>query len=363
MAVVDEPIPAPELFFSETLNNEPVTPVEVLPLSESAPPELFAEEAASPSATTGDEPVAAPESLFPEALNNESEAPVEVPPLSPSVPPELFAEETAAPASATAHESARESSLTETEGPEEVLIVESLLPETSAQELPASVAELPGEEPETVPSVPEDKKIVFDFSADSDLQEESALSEDLLKDILSETELKTLENSETIPQDVSEISPADEIIETEGVVEAEDVVESEGVVEAESEGVAEVEELRGVSEEVSEPAHETVLEPSDDFATDTLAELYIAQGFFEMAIEIYERMLVEKPNSRGLQDKLATVRAEAARTLTPTAEEKKDLDSLVDQAVKESVLVKMARAMSRVMRGCPMGAICLPRSI
>jgi tetratricopeptide (TPR) repeat protein len=51
---------------------------------------------------------------------------------------------------------------------------------------------------------------------------------------------------------------------------------------------------------------------ADDFTTDTLAELYISQGFFEKAVDIYERMLVDNPNSQGLKDKLANVRAMAA---------------------------------------------------
>ena len=48
---------------------------------------------------------------------------------------------------------------------------------------------------------------------------------------------------------------------------------------------------------------------ADDFTTDTLAELYIAQGFYEKAIEIYERMLADRPNSKLLKDKLENVRA------------------------------------------------------
>ena len=52
----------------------------------------------------------------------------------------------------------------------------------------------------------------------------------------------------------------------------------------------------------------------DDFTTDTLAELYISQGFFEKAVDIYERMLVDNPNSQGLKNKLANVRAMAAET-------------------------------------------------
>ncbi len=58
---------------------------------------------------------------------------------------------------------------------------------------------------------------------------------------------------------------------------------------------------------------------ADDFTTDTLAELYISQGFFEKAVDIYERMLVDNPNSQGLKNKLANVRAMAAE-IAPAAE-------------------------------------------
>jgi tetratricopeptide (TPR) repeat protein len=51
---------------------------------------------------------------------------------------------------------------------------------------------------------------------------------------------------------------------------------------------------------------------ADDFTTDTLAELYITQGFFEKAIEIYDRLLADNPDSKGLKDKLDKVRAMAA---------------------------------------------------
>jgi len=53
-------------------------------------------------------------------------------------------------------------------------------------------------------------------------------------------------------------------------------------------------------------------EQSDDFTTDTLAELYIAQGFYEKAIDIYQRMVENHPESVGLQNKLARVKAMAA---------------------------------------------------
>lgn len=61
-----------------------------------------------------------------------------------------------------------------------------------------------------------------------------------------------------------------------------------------------------------EAADERTGDTSDDFTTDTLAELYIGQGFYEKAIDIYERMLADRPDSRALQDKLDRVRSLAA---------------------------------------------------
>ncbi len=65
---------------------------------------------------------------------------------------------------------------------------------------------------------------------------------------------------------------------------------------------------------VAAAASDEVPEKSDDFTTDTLAELYIAQGFYEKAIDIYERMLADRPTSRGLKDKLERVRAMASES-------------------------------------------------
>ena len=59
---------------------------------------------------------------------------------------------------------------------------------------------------------------------------------------------------------------------------------------------------------------------ADDFTTDTLAELYISQGFFEKAIDIYERMLADHPTSEGLKEKLKHVRSMSAASGSEVAE-------------------------------------------
>jgi tetratricopeptide (TPR) repeat protein len=50
-------------------------------------------------------------------------------------------------------------------------------------------------------------------------------------------------------------------------------------------------------------------EGSDDLNTNTLAELYISQGFYDKAIEIYQGMLNDRPGNTALLEKLEQIRA------------------------------------------------------
>jgi pentatricopeptide repeat protein len=52
-------------------------------------------------------------------------------------------------------------------------------------------------------------------------------------------------------------------------------------------------------------------EGGDDLNTNTLAELYVSQGFYDKAIEIYQGMLEERPDNKALQKKLEELRAMA----------------------------------------------------
>ncbi len=82
-----------------------------------------------------------------------------------------------------------------------------------------------------------------------------------------------------------------------------------------------------------EPEKAKASELSDDFTTDTLAELYIAQGFYEKAIDIYQRMLADRPDSAGLKDKLDRVRAMAASAEASMAESPKKEQSGAGDAI------------------------------
>jgi hypothetical protein len=50
-------------------------------------------------------------------------------------------------------------------------------------------------------------------------------------------------------------------------------------------------------------------EGGDDLNTNTLAELYISQGFYDKAIEVYQGMLGDRPDNKALQLKLEKLRA------------------------------------------------------
>jgi tetratricopeptide (TPR) repeat protein len=63
-----------------------------------------------------------------------------------------------------------------------------------------------------------------------------------------------------------------------------------------------------VPEQVKQPGS---VEGGDDLNTNTLAELYISQGFYDKAIEIYQGMLNDRPGNTALQQKLEQIKAMA----------------------------------------------------
>jgi tetratricopeptide (TPR) repeat protein len=60
-------------------------------------------------------------------------------------------------------------------------------------------------------------------------------------------------------------------------------------------------------------------ETTDDISTNTLAELYLAQGFYDKAIEIYQGILADHPDNETLRDKLAMIMAKAGLTESSTS--------------------------------------------
>ncbi len=230
--------------------------------------------------------------------------------------------------------------LQESEEPEEVLVVEPLeaepeepvlvSPEPVMEELTtqplmqaqpvdevpapaeASAAEHAGaleqtfskavEEPVEIEPLLQSKPIAFP-------PEEIPASTDAIADEVAQVQT-TVTNEEDAAEAVEEMSVEEAVAEVAAFTD---------LTEAELAEVA-VDVTDETTEEIPEITAKTAPESTDDFTTDTLAELYIAQGFYEKAVDIYERMLVEKPGSRGLREKLAWVKAAAARTEAPQEE-------------------------------------------
>ena len=79
--------------------------------------------------------------------------------------------------------------------------------------------------------------------------------------------------------------------------------------------------MAGESAEIPEPLVGAEKEP---FKTETLAELYISQGFYDRAINIYKDLLVESPGNKGLKQKLDDLYQLAALTSTKAAARAKE---------------------------------------
>ncbi len=201
---------------------------------------------------------------------------------SPRVPPVKPVEEKPAEAAAP---------VVEDEIPEEVLAVEPLdVPETAAP-IVSSGEPFAEPQPASAPDIP-------DFLAEAPTEPERVLQtgEQTDDDLFGLNELAPAAESPDSGHDVFSSEQTEPFVEAESEPgEAGDILVEPELPEAEPQEAA-----------------AAAGEQADDFTTDTLAELYISQGFFEKAVDIYERMLVDNPNSQGLKDKLAHVRAMAA---------------------------------------------------
>jgi tetratricopeptide (TPR) repeat protein len=203
----------------------------------------------------------------------------------------------------------------ETEEPEEVFFVESLDNEPPVKEPHADGLDFLTEQSQAhtpAPSQEEPHETLFASTGQLPIDLPKGDQTFPEPDVLHET------IAETLQPVASEEPISAEIIESE-FVDAE-IVEAE-LVEEEPVAMPPVE------------AAEEASDKTDDFRTDTLAELYIAQGFFEKAIDIYEQMLADNPNSKGLKDKLERVKAMAAASAAPAEEKKTEADIFAEPQV------------------------------
>jgi tetratricopeptide (TPR) repeat protein len=194
--------------------------------------------------------------------------------------------------------------------PEQLPEPPSMMAETTK---PAeSIAGEPGSGEETGAEEPEEVLVVEPLE-DGGPPEEVLLTENAPLKL--ETEPEFIEREET----EKAFMPSETVLEEPLIFPEEKTMQASGAEQA-----APITEEPAVEPTTAEKSSEQL--EADDFTTDTLAELYIAQGFFEKAIDIYERMLADNPTSRGLKDKLVRVKAMAGPLLeeqAPLASEEK----------------------------------------
>lgn len=119
----------------------------------------------------------------------------------------------------------------------------------------------------------------------------------------------------------------EEPFEAAGSPEEGDEIGPDDEARPEAVGSEDPEELRARIEELAPDLAEGEAEgePDEDLTTETLANLYEAQGFYRHAVEMYEELLEQRPDDRDLQRRLDRAR-EALET-----EDAADVPEDVDQ--------------------------------
>jgi len=129
---------------------------------------------------------------------------------------------------------------------------------------------------------------------------------EVIEDII---EIESLEKPVSAPEARKPAPPAADAFE----VPAFDMNELPASASADAGGPADVawgaEAFSAPPAGIEEEAPAVADEGGDDLNTDTLAELYISQGFYDKAIEIYQGMLGDRPDNKALQQKLESLRA------------------------------------------------------
>lgn len=185
--------------------------------------------------------------------------------------------------------------------------------EATAQAEAVSPFVSPPSEPEEVLAVepleealpePESSVPVFDFLAERDHETKTTPQAERVETLFQESrqagEEQVVSGIVSPTGETAKLGAEEPLSVPAGIQNEIDIVEAEIIKEpTESQ------------EAVPAEAQEDGPEKSDDFTTDTLAELYISQGFYEKAIDIYERMLADNPSSKGLKEKLERVRSMA----------------------------------------------------
>jgi len=180
-----------------------------------------------------------------------------------------------------------------------VAAIKTAAPPAAAQKTPAasgSPSAMKGGQASTVPAPPE--RAATEASPVPPAPDEAEVIEDIV-------ELESLDQAAPGPEAKSlspDIFPAPVAFDM-----------SEPLIEKASAG-EENEAVSWAAAETAVPEQSVQAGPdesSDDLNTNTLAELYISQGFYDKAIEVYQGMLNDRPGNTALMHKLEQIRSMA----------------------------------------------------
>ncbi|MEO6527800.1 MAG: tetratricopeptide repeat protein [Gemmatimonadaceae bacterium] len=191
-------------------------------------------------------------------------------------------------------------------------------------EMPSAASAAPDTDDRAVddaPSAPMLETMEFDMPAGSEpsasepspaISEISSMPFELPPEVIA-AEAELIDSGMSMEPPARESADLDAELDAESVGSELTFLDTEEPAAAEADLVAAEEERAPEAEVVSEPAAAA----HRPFVTETMAELYLSQGFHEQALSVYQQLSDANPGETRLADKVASLRAAA---LTPASE-------------------------------------------
>jgi tetratricopeptide (TPR) repeat protein len=138
------------------------------------------------------------------------------------------------------------------------------------------------------------------------------LTDELVPPALSESDTPSLAGLETFEAGAIADAPANvPVLETETFFDLPPVdaaaLASTGIDGPESSSNSDTSDTATSRSEIAAAEQPTASEPAEVFVTETMAELYIQQGHLDSALDIYRRLVEQRPDEPELQDRLRAI--------------------------------------------------------
>lgn len=190
--------------------------------------------------------------------------------------------------------------------------------------------------PETEPAEPEEK-----LETMTDLE---MLQEPELIDQAGEFEEKEDEAGEPAEEPSEPEEPYFELTDTEEPPSGEELPDTVVEIEAEEQPAADTAVSAAVGAVSEKPdGWEEVMEeivaeeaPKDELNTETLAEIYVQQGFYDKALSIYRKILAENPDDSRLQKKCRELEDLSIVTEKPSVEEPPSMEKALEEKAEKA---------------------------